>query len=217
MSEQENVQENEQEDQGQDLASVVADLQSQNSSMQSKMNELLNEAKQAKNSAREAEAAKQAAELEKAQKAGDFEQLLKSSEQQRAELAQRYEGLRTTVAQKEIDAKAMELAAQLADGNNAKLLKAFIAPRLKYTEDGLKVTDLSGNLTVSTFDDLVREYQADDTYNGLKRGSKSSGGGATGSSNNTGGAGNLTRSQHNQLTPAQKMEFAQAGRKIIDD
>ena len=70
---------------------------------------------------------------------------------------------------------AMKLAAEIADGANAELLSEFIGRRLKFHDDGVKVTDNSGNLTVSSLSDLKTEFQNDARYSALLKGNQSSG------------------------------------------
>lgn len=192
---------------------LLNDLQTQFEAMKSKTNELLDETKKAKNAKREAEIQAQKEAEEKARKSGDFEQLLKSSEQQRKELEDKLNNLNNSISQEKVNNTAMKLASELADGANAEILSEFIARRLKYTEDGLKVTDEAGNLTVSTLDQLNAEFANNERYASLRRGSQATGGGATG------GGGSAPKqkidyAEFQQLSQAQKREFIQGGGEI---
>ena len=190
-------------------------LQAENNSMKSKMDELLGETKRAKNQKRESDEAARQAEADKAQKAGDFEQLYKSSQEQSNDFKSQLDEFRGSVASERQSGMAMKLAAELADGVNAELLSTFIAPRLKYTDEGIKVLDGNGQLTVSTIDDLKTEYQSNARFSALLKGNQSSGGGATGGTKSSGAAAKtLTRSEFDGIAPLKKMEFIKSGGKI---
>lgn len=186
--------------------------------MKGKLDELLTETKKAKEARREAEAIAAREAEERARKAGDFEQLHKSSEAERQRLIAELDGMRANIANEKRDNAAMKLAAELADGHNAELLKEFLARRLKYTDDGLKVTDQSGQLTVSTLADLKSEFSNDAKYAALLKGNQSSGGGASGSAKGGAGAGVkvITRSEFAGLDPAAQMRHVKGGGKIVD-
>ena len=156
-----------------------AELQRETEAMRAKMQELLDEAKRAKETKREAEAEAQRAAEEKARKEGDFEQLLKSSESEREALKGELEALRQSIKTEKVQAEAMKMAAGLTkDTAKAELLAEKIAQRLSLSEDGIKVLDEAGQLTVSPVEDL--KNQIIERYAFLIDGSQASGGGATG-------------------------------------
>jgi hypothetical protein len=111
----------------------------------------------------------------------------------------------------------MKLAAEIADGANAELLSEFIGRRLKFHDDGVKVTDNSGNLTVSSLSDLKTEFQNDAKYSALLKGNQSSGGGASGGSNSSGATKVRNRAEFEALNPAKRMEFIKSGGTITND
>ena len=155
------------------------DIQSQFDAVKSKADELLDETKKAKAQKREAEeVAKREAE-EKARKKGDYEQLLKSSEAEREKLFNELNSLKSGITKEKVTAESIKIAAELADGSNAEILSEFISRRLQWTDEGLKVTDTDGNLTIATIDDLKNEFRSNTKYKSLIRGIKSTGGGAT--------------------------------------
>lgn len=144
--------------------------------------ELLDETKNAKKKAAEEARRHEEAKQEKLKKDGDYEQLFKSAEQKTRELEEQIR-IRDERAANEIARnEAMKLATQLADGHNAELLQEFIVRRIKYTEDGIRVLDSNGGLTVSSLADLKREFETSDKFKSLIRGSKATGGGASGTS-----------------------------------
>lgn len=190
------------------LQSQLAEMSTSMTSMKAKNEELLGETKAAKQAKRETEAAAQA-ELEKiALASNDHEQLYKSLQGKHSALEGEYEGLKGAIATEKRNNAAMKIATELADGSNAELLSEFISRRLKFTDDGVKVTDSTGALTVSSLTDLAAEFKGDARYSALLKGNQSSGGGATGGSNSGGAAKTYTRTEFNALTPAKQAEVA---------
>ena len=161
--------------------------------------------------AAEAKAAKE--EKERLEGANNFEQLYKSSEVER-------EGLMKQIADRDLqsasaseDNAALMLANELTkDTKRARLLAKELKIRLKYTDDGIKVTDANGNLTVSSLADLKLEVQKNPDYDFLIDGVDSSGGSASGS-NKTGSASRTyTRAEFAALNPAQRMQVSKDAR-----
>lgn len=185
-------------------------LQAEAQSMRNKMNELLGEKK------REQEERRKAQE-EAAKKAGDFEQLYKSQEQKAEEYKQELETLRQNIAKEKEQATALKLAGQLADGHNAELLATFMQNRVKYTQDGIKILDQDGNLTVATTDELLSEFKSDARYSALIRGTQSAGGGANG---NSGGSGAtvkvLSRQEFEKRDADAQMKFIKSGGTLTE-
>lgn len=213
MSEEETVpQENEQE------ATVdLSQLMAENAAMKAKMDELLTEAKKAKTAKRAIEEESQAERERIAKEKGDYEQLHKSSEERYQATIAELNDLRGNIAKEKQVNTAMKIAADLADGTNAELLAEFIGRRLKFHEDGVKVTDNSGNLTVSTFEDLKTEFKNDARYSALLKGNQSSGGGASGGSNSGGATKVRSRAEFEALNPAKRMDFVKSGGIITDN
>lgn len=201
-----------QEDNTVDLKALMAE----NAAMKSKMDELLTEAKKAKTAKREIEEQSQVERERIAREKGDFEQLHKSSEERYQATVKELEAMRQNVANEKRNNAAMKVATELADGPNAELLSEFIARRLKYHDDGVKVTDSSGDLTVSTLDDLKAEFKNDARYSALLKGNQSSGGGAAGGSNSGGAAKVKSRAEFEALDPARRMEFVKSGGTLTD-
>lgn len=197
--------------------SELANYKNQFNAVKSKADQLLDETKKAKQKEREAAEAAQRASEEKARKNGDYEQLLKSSEQQRKELDEQLNALRNKVSSERTRSESMKIASELADGANAELLSEFVSRRLKYTDDGLKVLDQNGDLTVSSIDDLKREFETSEKFKALLRGNKSSGGGATGGGNGVSQIKTLSRSKFEALDATAKMQFFKDGGKLADE
>ena len=191
-------------------------LVSDNAKMKGHMDTLLGETKAAKSLAKQqAEDATNLAN-EKAKRDGDFEQLYKSSTEQASGYKAELETLLGSISTSNTNREAMSIAMQLADGFNAELLSEKIALRLKYTEEGVKVLDANGQLTVSTIDDLKTEFSNNERYASLLKGNQSSGGGAVGGKN-SGAAGKLlTRAEFDSMDPSKKMEFIKSDGKLTN-
>lgn len=193
-----------------EVQSQLEKMQAENERLNGKITEANKHNKEAQRKA--AEEARKKAEAE-----GNFEQLFQSSETERASLAQQLEDLQSSNAKKEKDNAALKLAGELAEGANVALLAEFIGRRLKYTDEGIKVTDESGNLTVSTLDALKTEFAGSATYSSLIKGNQSSGGGASGGSNGgSATAETISRDDFNARDPASRMKFIKDGGKVID-
>lgn len=163
-------------------------LNAEKTAMQTKLDELLTETKKAKTARREAEELAAREAEDKARKDGDFEQLLKSSEEKRLESESKLNEFQTNIDKEKLKSAAYKLGAEVADGENAELMAVFFEERLKPVDGDVKVTDKDGNLTVSTLADLKKEFESMPRYASLLRGNQSSGGGANGSGGNGGGA-----------------------------
>jgi hypothetical protein len=187
-----------------------------NESMQNKMTQLLGETKQAK--AKQRAADEEAVEIARAKaiKDNDFEQLYKSSTEQANTYKEQLEALQNTVSTGKRNEEAMKIATQLADGFNAELLGEKIAQRLKYTDEGVKILDSNGQLTVSTVEDLKTEFQNNERFASLLRGNQSSGGGAAGGKSGSATDKVLTRSEFDGLDPQSKSEFFRSGGQLTE-
>lgn len=200
------------------LESQVSDLTTSTTSMQSKMEQLLTETKTAKTAAKVAEEEKTAAIAEKALKDGNFEELHQVQVAANASLRADYDGLLENIATKDRGSLARSIAGKIAEGANAEILSDYISSRLKSTDDGIKITDVNGGLTVLTADDLANEFKANDRYASLINGNQSGGGGAPGGPN-SGGAANKTmnRTEFDGLNPKAKMDFIKDGGQTTDE
>jgi hypothetical protein len=201
-------------EQFEELNSKLEAAQGESTSMRAKMDELLGETKKAKALKKQADEEADALARAKALKDNDFEQLFKSSEQQRESSDNKYNELLGRIATDKQKATAMQMSIQLADGDNAELLAQFIAPRLKYTDDGVKILDSNGQLTVSTLEDLKTEFQNNARYSALLKGNQSSGGSASGGQSSSAADKSLTRAEFEALPANKRMEFVKANGEI---
>lgn len=195
-----------------DLAAKLAEaetLKQENERLQAKITEANKHKKEAERLAKE-EA------RQKAEAAGNHEELYKSAmtelEKERAEHA----ALQSQINNEKRDNAALKIASELAEGVNVELLADFISRRLKFADGSIKVTDETGNLTVSTLDDLKKEFSGSARYSSLIKGNQSSGGGAAGGSGSSGAAKEITRSEFDALDPVARSKFTKEGGKIVD-
>ena len=199
-----------------DYKAQVEALMAEKESMGNKINELLGESKKAKDARRQAEQLAADEARKKAAAEGNYEQLFQSSEEQRKMLEEQLTGLTSSIHQKEVKNSALKVASELAEGANVELLAEFIERRLKFAEDGVKVTNESGDLTVSTLDDLRKEFAGSARYASLIKGNQASGGGAAGGSNGASGSKVKTRAEFDALNQHERIAFAKSGGKITN-
>lgn len=162
---------------------------------------LLDEAKAAKQRARDAEQQREQQAVEAAKAKGDYESLYTSSEQALAAERQKLADLQNGIEKRDLSGAASKVASQIADGPNAEILAEFLERRLRIVDGQVRVTDASGNLTVSTLEDLGKEFQKEPRYASLVRGSQANGGGAAG-----GGGGGATKTW-DQMTGMERVEL----------
>lgn len=194
---------------------IKAELQSQIDSMAAKNDELLGEVKSNKKARREADEAARVAAEDKAKTDGDFEQLFKSSEERSTGLQSELDGLKSGIANEKRNGAAMKIATQLCEGDNVDLMSTFIAPRLKYTDEGVKVLNAAGELTVSTIADLQEEFKSNVRYSSLLKGNQSTGGGANGGRSSGATSKESTRADFDQMNPTQRSKFIRDGGKVV--
>ena len=198
-----------------DYVKVVEQKDQEIAAMRIKMDELLNETKTAKAKAREIEEAKSQAEADRARKNGDYKQLLESSEQGRKQLEEQLDSLRNKVSSEKIKSVAMKIATELADGPNAEIMGDIISRRLRYTEEGIRPTTETGELTVSSLDTFKMELASDAKYKSLLRGNQSSGGSATGDGGSAPGSNQVERAAFDKMSSEQRTKFMNTGGKVI--
>lgn len=171
------------------------------SGLKRKNEELLAEKRASEERRRAAEEEARRKEEERMAAEGNYQQLYESSQTKNAEWEHRYSQLEQSIQQRDINLAATRIATSIADGDNAEILKEFIARRLKVAEGQVRVTDESGNLTVSSLADLQREFENAPRYASLVRGSQAGGGGAAPKS------GDRVTKTWEQLTGMERVEL----------
>jgi len=199
-----------------DRAAKADDFETQYKSVLANRDDLLGEKKKEAEKRRKAEELAEQEANEKHLASSNYKELHKSSEAEREKLLNELTGLKGGIAKEKLENTAQKLAAEMAEGYNVDLLAKSVAERLKYTDDKVQVVNADGELTVSSLDDLKKEFQNDVRFASLLKGNKSSGGGASGGSNGSGAAKEMTREQFDALTQQARSKFAIDGGKVID-
>ena len=202
-----------------DLQKQLSELKSANEKTIAENERLSHKINEANKHKKEAERREKQQAREKAEAEGNHEQLYKSAMEELEKERAEHNELITQIRKKDIHAEAVKIALSMnpINDNAAQDLAGHIAKRLKYADDGIKVTDEAGNLTVSSLDDLKNELIGSDRYSFYIKGNQSSGGGASGGSSGGGATKEIGRSDFNKLDPAAKMKFTKDGGKVIND
>ena len=192
-------------------------LEEKTRGLKSKVDELLGEKKRVQQEREDArEQARREAE-EKAKAEDNYKQLYESSREENNQIRTQLEKMNADIQKQKISEQAVKLAAQLTkDTGRAQLLQKEFSQRLALVDGELRVTDPSGQLTVSSLEDLVNSVKTD--YPFLVDGIQASGGGATKAQ---GGAEarskEMSRSDFEALSAVQKQEFFRNGGKLYDE
>lgn len=110
--------------------------------------------------------------------------------------------LKGRFAEKEVSLEANKVIAKLtSDPVKAALWESIVKNRLAYEEDGIKVKDSDGNISIDSVDDLIKELSSAEQYAPILDGGKGSGGGASGSQGN-----HVTNKDYSQMTDAEKVQ-----------
>lgn len=169
---------------------------------------LLAEKHEAGRVAKEASDAAESARLDTARSKGDVKALEESWAAKQAESDDRYNALLKQNESSAISAEVNKLAAELG-GDNAALLAPHIQNRLRYEDGQVKVMDSNGGLTISTLDDLAKEFRNNPMFASAIVGTKANGGGAAhgGKSNSSGASlGNKKWSEMTMIEKTQHLE-----------
>ena len=192
-----------------DLSQYV--LKSEVEGLKANHDRLLAEKKAAQSKANEAAEEAKRIQDEAARKNGDTESLLKSWSEKENKYKEQLNEFTTKESNRIKGDVARELSAKLADGANAKLLERFISDRLKYENGGVRVLDQTGQPTVSSLDDLQKEFEANTDFESLLRGSKATGSGASKSKNGGAGIKTVTRSEFDLMDHGERTTYFKNG------
>tara|TARA_R110000823_G_scaffold203197_1_gene334048 strand:+ start:15640 stop:16314 length:675 start_codon:yes stop_codon:yes gene_type:complete len=187
------------------------------SGLKAKNDELLSEKKAAQRVSEELNAKARAEKEEVAKRQNDFQQLYESQKEEADILRSKIQEMNQQVQRQTITGEASRIAAMLTkDAAKAKILEKEISQRLTLIENEIRVTDDSGQLTVSTMDELTAKIRT--SYPFLIDGIQSQGGGAARSH---GGAEvsnkQISRSQFDDMSHSLRGKFFRDGGKVIDD
>lgn len=198
-------------------AELEARINEQTSGLKAKNDELLAEKKRVQ---QEREEAKQQAALEaekNARNENDYKQLFESQKEESNALRAKIEEMNGNIVRQKINSEAFKVASSLTkDAKKAQLLQEKISQRLTLVDDELRVTDASGQLTVSNLGELAEAVKSE--YSFLVDGSQANGGGAARAQ---GGASarqtEISRSEFEGLSHAQRKQFLSEGGKLFND
>lgn len=198
-------------------AELDARINEQTSGLKAKNDELLAEKKRVQ---QEREEAKQQAALEaekNARNENDYKQLFESQKEESNALRAKIEEMNSNIVRQKINSEAFKVASTLTkDAKKAQLLQEKISQRLTLVDDELRVTDSSGQLTVSNLGELAEAVKSE--YSFLVDGSQANGGGAARAQ---GGASarqtEISRSEFEGLSHAQRKQFLSEGGKLFND
>ena len=198
-------------------AELEARINEQTSGLKAKNDELLAEKKRVQ---QEREEAKQQAALEaekNARNENDYKQLFESQKEESNALRAKIEEMNGNIVKQKINSEAFKVASSLTkDAKKAQLLQEKISQRLTLVDDELRVTDPSGQLTVSNLGELAEAIKSE--YSFLVDGSQANGGGAARAQ---GGASarqtEISRSEFEGLSHAQRKQFLSEGGKLFND
>lgn len=193
-------------------------LQAEVEALRRAKNDILNEKKKEQAKRREAEQAAEQEALEAAKKKGKYEELYQAEQKARLGLEEQLQGLQNAMTQKEIMAKAQEMANTVASGYRANDLAEKIANRLQKGDEGFQVTDGDGTLTINTPDQLLQSMVNDERFAHLIDGSKATGGGAKGSSSSANSNKPIPYAEFAKKSPSEQREFIEnGGRHELED
>jgi len=191
-------------------------IESETKGLKSKVDELLSEKKKVQQEREEARTQARLEAEEKAQKENDYKQLFEAQKEESNTLRQTIDKMNADIKQQKVSTEAAKLASQLTkDTGRAQLLQKEISQRLTLVDNELRVTDESGQLTVSSLDDLTNAIKT--SYPFLVDGSQASGGGAVKAQGGAEARKEVSRAAFDQMDQRQRHEFFKSGGKIFDE
>lgn len=185
-----------------DYKSLYEKTKSDLEAVAAKKEELLKETKQAKAQRAEAEAHALQAAKEKAAKDGEFEKLWQTAEKDKSDLQKRIEEITNSNRREKVQIAALKIANELADGDNVELLSDFIGRNLD------KVADENGALSADVLSAIKTDFANNQKFKALLRGSKATGGSATGNMQ-----GVAVQQDLSKLSPVDRINMARNGNK----
>ncbi len=196
---------------------LQARLDQEVSGLKAKNDELIAEKRKAQEEREAAKARAKSEAEEKARAENDYKQLFESQKQESDSLRRTIEKMNADISRSKIDTEAAKLASVLTkDTSRAKLLQQQISQRLTLVDNEIRVADETGQLTVSSLEDLTTSIKQNFPF--LVDGSQANGGGAVRAQ---GGAEarskEMLRADFEALRPAEQSEFMRSGGKLYDE
>ncbi len=116
----------------------------------------------------------------------------------------------TSNRREKIQVQSMRIANELADGDNAELLSDFVARNLD------KMADDTGAVTSDVLDAIKNDFKANQKFKSLLRGSKATGGGATGNVSSAQVTKAISREAFTKLHAGDQMKHLKSGGTVSD-
>ena len=187
------------------------------SGLKSKNDELLAEKKAMKRAKEEADAKARDEKERQAKEDGQFKELYESQKNEADVLRQKIDEMNNQVSLQKVQTEAAKVASSLTkDVSKARLLEERLSQRLTLMDGEIRVTDESGQLTVSSIEDLVLSVKNDFPF--LVDGSQATGGGATRSQGRAeADVKEMSRSQFDELSQKDRAIFVRGKGKIVND
>lgn len=185
--------------------------------LKSKNDEILHERTLLQEKIAETEAKAKRQQEEKLREDNDYKQLFEAQKQESDTLRKTIEQMNKAAVDQKVQGEAAKIAGTLTkDLDKAKLLQKEISGRLTLVDNEVRVTDETGQLTVSSLDELTTTIR--DNYPFLVDGSQAQGGGAVRA---IGGADSrskqMSRAEWEDLGHAQRAAFFREGGKIVNE
>ena len=187
------------------------------SGLKAKNDELLAEKKAAQRAKEELDAKARIEKERYAQENGQYQELYESQKQEADTLRQKIEEMNHLATRQKVQSEATKIASTLTkDVSKAKLLEEKLSQRLTLLDGEIRVTDDSGQLTVSSLDDLVTTVKSDFPF--LIDGIQATGGGATRSQGRADvGNRQISRTEFEGLSQGQRAQFFKEGGRVFND
>ena len=185
--------------------------------LKAKNDEILHERSLLQEKIAETEARVKRRAEDKAKEENDYRQLFEAQKAETDTLRSTIEQMNKQAVTQKVNSEAAKIAGTLTkDLDKAKLLQQQISQRLTLVDNEVRVTDETGQLTVSSLDDLTNSMR--DSYPFLVDGSQAQGGGAVRA---IGGADSrskqMSRADFEQLGHAQRSQFFKEGGKLVNE
>ena len=182
------------------------------SGLKAQQQKLLDEAKEAKSALQIMRDKNAATERKAAEDNGNFEKLFNDAETKSNTLEAQLKELLEQNKNKDINARAKDLALLSDDPNKVDMLAGVAKQYIQYGEDGITLAKDGVELTAKDIQDKLRQ-----DYPFLVDGSKASGGGATGASGGAAGGGKTqTRAEFDAMDHVKRATFVRDGGAVIE-
>ena len=199
---------------------TAAEVEELTKGMKSKLDELLKEKKSASQAAKDAEAARIAAEQEAARKSGEldkFEASLRGEfEKEKGALTGKLTALESRVLGESKKAVLGGFTGDFIAPESVDLVAQLVKTELDGDQVKTQFTDFAGNVITTDPAEFKKWMAKHPAISELMKPTASIGGGAIGGKGSNGSAGTINRSQFDKLDHGARKQFFANGGKLID-